>query len=238
MFILTAKFSKRKAVVAVLILAVILIAIILIAGKAGQRSNVSETAALSAVVKNNEQRVKYLNSLGWEVEEEPIEEQKVIIPREFNDIYERYNDLQKMQGFDLSKYGGLEATRYTYKVLNFPDAKGMVVADIIVYRNRVIAGDIQSNALDGFMVGLKYPSGKKLEDNTEETENAEDSSDSESLAPSEPLENRLGENAPDNVENAPDNVENAPDNANMPDNVDNAPNKADNAPNKAENAPD
>ena len=39
----------------------------------------------------------------------------------------------------------------------------MVVADIIVYRNRVIAGDIQSNALDGFMVGLKYPSGKKLE---------------------------------------------------------------------------
>lgn len=211
MFILTAKFSKRKAVVAVLILAVILIAVILIAGKAGRKSNARETAALSAVVKNNEQRVKYLNSLGWEVEEEPIEEQKVIIPREFNDIYERYNDLQKMQGFDLSKYGGLEATRYTYKVLNFPDAKGMVVADIIVYRNRVIAGDIQSNALDGFMVGLKYPSGKKAEKQSEEAlDKAEDPGGSESLSPSEPLENKLGENLPDNAENAPDNAGNAP----------------------------
>jgi len=212
MFILTAKFSKRKAIVAVLILAVILIAVILIAGRAGQKKgNASETAALSAVVKNNEQRVKYLNSLGWEVEEEPIEEQKVIIPREFNDIYERYNDLQKMQGFDLSKYGGLEATRYTYKVLNFPDAKGMVVADIIVYRNRVIAGDIQSNALDGFMVGLKYPSGKKAESKTEETlDKAEKPAGSESLSPRAPLENAPGGNAPESGTNTPNNAENAP----------------------------
>jgi len=29
-----------------------------------------------------------------------------------------------------------------------------VVADIIVYRNKVIAGDVQSTALNGFMHGL------------------------------------------------------------------------------------
>ena len=222
MFILTAKLSKKKAIVAVLILALILIAIILIAGRAGQKNNnASETSALSAVVKTNEDRVRYLNSLGWEVEEKPLEEQKVIIPREFNDIYERYNDLQKMQGFDLSKYGGLEATRYTYKVLNFPDAKGLVVADIIVYRNRVIAGDIQSNALDGFMVGLKYPSGginKSGEDNKPAGEDA--SPEESALNPSEPLENRYG----DNAQNAPENTENPP--RNVQEIEENAPKKA------------
>jgi hypothetical protein len=142
----------------VLILAVILIAIILIAGGAGRaNSNSKETAALSAVVKNNNQRVNYLNSLGWEVDKSVLEEQKVVIPRDFSDVYKKYNEIQISQGFDLQKYGGIGATRYTYKVLNYPDATGNVVADIIVYRNEVIAGDVQSNALDGFMVGLRYP---------------------------------------------------------------------------------
>ncbi len=156
MFIFTTKFNKKKAVIAVLILAVILIGIILIAGSI-DRSNSKETAALSAVVKNNDQRVKYLNSLGWEVDKKVVEEQKVVIPRDFSDVYKQYNEIQIAQGFDLKKYGGIEATRYTYKVLNFPDASGNVVADIIIYRNEVIAGDVQSNALDGFMTGLKYP---------------------------------------------------------------------------------
>ncbi|WP_073076113.1 DUF4830 domain-containing protein [Sporobacter termitidis] len=162
MFIFTAKFNKKKAVLAVLILAAVLIAVILIAGSISRSSNAKnakETAALSAVVKNNDQRVKYLNSLGWEVDKNPLEEQQVVIPREFSDVYTKYNEIQTQQGFDLSKYGGIEAKRYTYKVLNYPETTGNVVADIIVYRNEVIAGDVQSNALDGFMVGLRYPKG-------------------------------------------------------------------------------
>jgi hypothetical protein len=157
MFIFTTKFNKKKAVLAVLVLAAILIAIILIAGSADSANNSKETAVLSAVVKNNDQRVKYLNSLGWEVEKKAIEEQKVIIPRDFSDVYKKYNEIQISQGFDLSKYGGIEATRYTYKVLNYPDCDSNVVADILIYRNQVIAGDVQSNALDGFMFGLRYP---------------------------------------------------------------------------------
>ena len=158
MFIFTTKFNKKKAVLAVLVLAAILIGIILIAGSVDRsKSNAKETAALSAVVKNNDQRVKFLNSLGWEVDKKVLEEQKVVIPRDFSDVYKRYNQIQIAQGFDLMKYGGIEATRYTYKVLNYPDATGNVVADIIIYRNEVIAGDVQSNALDGFMVGLRYP---------------------------------------------------------------------------------
>jgi hypothetical protein len=158
MFIFTTKFNRKKAVIAVVVLAVILIAVVLIAGSAGRaNSDSKETAALSAVVKNNDQRVKYLKSLGWEVDKKALEELKVVIPRDFSDVYKKYNDIQLSQGFDLSKYGGIEATRYTYKVLNYPDCDSNVVADIIVYRSHVIAGDVQSNALDGFMAGLRYP---------------------------------------------------------------------------------
>lgn len=158
MFIFTAKFNKKKAVALVLALAALLIAIVLIAGS-GDRSdnNAAETAALSAVVKNNEQRVNYLKALGWEVEQNALEQQKIVIPRSFTDVYKKYNEIQLAQGFDLSKYGGVEAMRYTYRILNHPHASGTVVADIIVYKNEVIAGDVQSNALDGFMAGLEFP---------------------------------------------------------------------------------
>ena len=167
MYIFTTKFNKKKAVIAVLVLAAILIAVILIAGAVG-RSNASkakETASLSAVVKNNEQRVNFLNSLGWEVDKNPLEEQKVVIPREFSSVYKNYNEIQKAQGFDLQRYGGIEAQRYTYKVHNYPGASSNVVADIIVYKNQIIAGDIQSNAFDGFMVGLKYPKSAPISPN-------------------------------------------------------------------------
>ncbi len=154
MFIFTAKFNKTRAVIAVIILAAIICGIIFYAGT---RSRSSQTGTFEAVVKNNEQRVEYLNSLGWEIDPKPIEEQAIIIPRSFTDVYMEYNDLQISQGFDLSKYGGCEATRYTYKVTNHPDDAKNVVADIIIYRNRVIAGDVQSALLDGFMHGLEYP---------------------------------------------------------------------------------
>ena len=156
MFIFTAKLNKKKAVLAVLILAAVLIAIIFIAGSFS-RSSAERTSALAAIVKNNDQRVAYLNALGWEVENEPIDEEAVVIPRTFSDVYKEYNELQLAQGFDLSDYGGIEATRYTYEITNYPNETDIVVADLIIYRNEVIAGDVQSTALDGFMHGLEMP---------------------------------------------------------------------------------
>ena len=155
MFIFTAKFNKKKAVAIVLVLAIILFAIVLIAGRNSQTTE--EPIVTSAIARNNGQRVQFLRSLGWEVDEDAIEEQNVLIPRTFAGIYEEYNNLQLSQGFDLSRFGGVEATRYTYRILNFPDYENDVVADIIIYRGEVIAGNIQSIAHDGFMLGLSFP---------------------------------------------------------------------------------
>ena len=148
----TAKLDRKKLLIGFIVFVLVICAIVLFFRKDGT----SQTSAMGKTVKNNDQRVEYLKSFGWEVDTEPIDEETVVIPRKFTDVYAKYNDIQKSQGFDLSEYGGMEAVRYTYKVLNYPGEKD-VVADIIVFRGSVIAGDVQSISLDGFMQGLEFP---------------------------------------------------------------------------------
>lgn len=162
LFVFTAKLNKRKAILALIALAVLLCVIIFLAAGLGQSGTASDAPALTAVMKDNEQRVAYLNSLGWEVTNEPVEEQTITIPREFSDVYEQYNEIQKAQGFDLSQYSGMTATRYTYEVLNYPSCTDPVVADIIVYQDKLIAGNVQSMVKDGFMHGLEFPQNSKI----------------------------------------------------------------------------
>lgn len=161
MFIFTTKVNKKKLLTGLVFVLAIVFLIIFISSMTKDAWN--ETT-LTSVVKTNEERVNFLKALGWEVSDEPIEEQIITIPKEFDDVYTQYNDFQKSQGFDLTEYAGLEATRYTYEVKNHPDTTEKVVADIIVYRNKIIAGDIQSTAMDGFMAGLEFPN-KKTENN-------------------------------------------------------------------------
>lgn len=154
MFIFTTKVNKKKLLTGIAFVLAIIILIILITA---MTKGASQEAALTSVVKTNEERTSFLTGLGWEVSDEPIDEQVITIPAEFDDVYTEYNELQISQGFDLTEYAGLEATRYTYEVKNYPNTTDRVVADIIVYRNKIIAGDIQSTALDGFMTGLEFP---------------------------------------------------------------------------------
>lgn len=152
MFMFTAKLNRKKLFITIAILVLVIAALVFLYGN----DSSLETGAFSKVVKNNSQRVEYLNSFGWEVEAEPLEEETVVIPRKLTDVYADYNEIQRAQGFDLTEFGGMEAVRYTYKVTNYP-SENNVVADIIVFRNEVIAADVQSTALDGFMHGLQLP---------------------------------------------------------------------------------
>jgi hypothetical protein len=151
MFIFTAKFNRRIAVAVVIGLAVVLGIIIILAGHKDSKS----AATVSRLVKTNEERVNYLTSFGWEVSKKPLEEQDVVIPRNFSGVYADYVKLQDSQGFSLSDYAGMEAKRYTYDILNYPSGERGVVADIIIYRNTVIAADVQSTSLNGFMHRLE-----------------------------------------------------------------------------------
>ncbi len=111
--------------------------------------NTVDTAA-----KTSEQQVGFLNSFGYEVESEPALIEEVIIPSEFDEDYENYNNCQKLSGFDLSKYKGDRVKKYTYRVTNYPDYTGGVNANLLVYKGKVIGGDISSAESDGFVHGF------------------------------------------------------------------------------------
>ena len=105
-------------------------------------------------VKSPEDVVEFLSQYGWTVDESIIEECDITIPKEFDKVMTVYNEIQKQQGLDLSKYQRKTAKRYTYKITNYPDYEGTVYANIIVYRNKVIAGDICSADSRGFIETL------------------------------------------------------------------------------------
>ncbi len=106
-------------------------------------------------IETNDDRVKFLHSLGWEVDSEPLEVTDILIPKEPNEVYTNYNELQKQQGFDLNKYKGKTLKRYTYKICNYPELPDSVQAHLIIYKNKVVGGDICGIEGDGFMHGLK-----------------------------------------------------------------------------------
>ena len=164
MFIVTAKLTRktRLLLLGLFLLLIVLLGILIFSSGA----EVEDAFSLSAKVSSNEERVAYLSSFGWEVEEQPIDEKEILIPQDFSGVYEEYNTIQKAQGFDLTLYKGFDAVRYTYKVLNYPTGDDTVVADLIVYKDEVIAGDIQSTAMDGFMEGLHFPGSENSDPET------------------------------------------------------------------------
>ena len=147
MFVKTVKFTRKKALAIVLAVAVVL-AIIVLLVSGGSKGGGGET------LRTNADMVSYLSKLGWVVAQEPLETKEVTIPATFDAVYNDYNALQKQQGFDLSKHCGEQVTVYTYQVTNYP-VQGDVLATLYVLKGRVIAGDIHSTAIDGFMHGLK-----------------------------------------------------------------------------------
>ena len=108
-------------------------------------------------IKSDEDRANFLLQFGWKVNPDPIESAKITIPDEFDKIFTGYNEIQKRQGLDLSKYKKKDVMRYTYEITNYEGEEGKVYANLIVYRNRIIGGDICSARADGFIHGFEKP---------------------------------------------------------------------------------
>ena len=108
-------------------------------------------------VKNADDIIKFLSQYGWQVDTKPVEECEITVPKEFDKVMTSYNEIQKQQGLDLSKYCKKTAVRYTFKITNYPNYNGTVYANVIVYKNRVIAGDVCSADAKGFIHTLSMP---------------------------------------------------------------------------------
>lgn len=168
MFIISFKFNKQKffmGLIIVLIVAAILgVGYFFVSNKRIERPVIEPKTVVEQI--NNNDIVSYIQSFGWKVELKPVEVEKFKIPEEFDTIYKRYNQYQRDIGKDLTPFKGKEVTRYTYKVLNYnnlPQYQGQqVYADAIVYDGQIIAGDLKTNQLNGFMVSLKDRTFKEI----------------------------------------------------------------------------
>ena len=83
------------------------------------------------------------------------------MPDSFDRVILGYNELQKRQGLDLSKYAKKRVTRYSYRVSNY-DSDGEVYANLFVYRGRIVACDISSADPEGFVIPLTLVERDKL----------------------------------------------------------------------------
>ncbi|MCQ2435824.1 MAG: DUF4830 domain-containing protein [Clostridia bacterium] len=104
-------------------------------------------------------RIGFLSQFGWTVDETDVEEVNVTIPSEFDAVYSEYNDIQKSQGLNLNKYRGKDVTRYTYKVTNYDGCDGTVYANLLVYKGKIVGGDLCCAENGGFVSGFD---GKKV----------------------------------------------------------------------------
>lgn len=153
MFIITAKCSKRRVVKILLIFALLLS--LFLALRACRHSSPPPVIAAGT----NEERIAYLASLGWEVNDQPIETLSITLGETLEEPYLSYNDLQRSQGFDLTRYCGQTLSRYTYVVTNYPDTSLPCQADLYVCGGVLAAGDIVCTGENGFMAGLAFPAG-------------------------------------------------------------------------------
>lgn len=108
-------------------------------------------------VRNDDDVEGFLTQFGWQVGAQPYETAEVTIPAEFDKIFTAYNEIQKRQGLNLSGYKRKTVKRYTYVIENYPDYEGTVYANVLVYRNKVIGGDVCSADVDGFIHGFENP---------------------------------------------------------------------------------
>jgi hypothetical protein len=106
-------------------------------------------------VRGEDDAEKFLAQFGWIVDATPVEVTQVTMPDEFDKIFAAYNELQKSQGLNLTKYRGKDVTRYTFAIKNYEGYEGTVWANVLVYRNRVIGGDICSADVSGFVHGFE-----------------------------------------------------------------------------------
>ena len=162
MITLSFKINKKKIAICIVALVAVVSAFTYARSIRENSDNISLQTTASQTIKvkkgkakTNEQRVEFIRQFGWEIESEPSEVMQVVLPEQLDEVYQKYNSIQKKQGFNLEKYLGKQATRYTYPVKNYPKHPEFVQANLLVYRDTIIAGDVCSVELNGFMHGLQ-----------------------------------------------------------------------------------
>ena len=148
MMFMTAKVDLKKILVILGLIAALILGAVWLFGGDG------DVPTAAPAVSTNDGRVQFLQSFGWQVASSPVESSQVKIPKENSEVFDRYNQLQQSQGYDLSQYAGKTVMRFVYKIENYPGATEPVYATLLVHKNQIIGGDITNTASKGSVQGL------------------------------------------------------------------------------------
>ncbi len=151
MYVMTAKVDLKKIVIVLAAVAGLVLGAVLLLGYGDDVQTAAPTMA------SNDGRVKFLTDLGWDVVVSPVQTSQVKIPEQTGDVFERYNALQKSQGYDLGQYAGKHVMRYVYELKNYPGATDPVYATLLIYKDQLIGGDVTDTAAQGVIRGFEMP---------------------------------------------------------------------------------
>ena len=140
--------TRQKSAIYIVTLAILLIILVLTVG--------TEQDGISLIkIKNSEDLSEFLSSLGWECNLTELTTQETTLPQQFDDTFIAYNAIQLKQNCDLTKYAGKTVTVYIVPITNYTGSTDPVLATVLVYKGKVIGGDLHSATMDGFMHGLR-----------------------------------------------------------------------------------
>lgn len=102
-------------------------------------------------------RADFAKEIGCDInDKENYSSRTITIPQEFSKLYDGYNKLQLEAGFDLSSYKGCKVLVYTYPSVKYDGLNGETQLNLLVYRGRVIGGDISETSIGGKMLPLYF----------------------------------------------------------------------------------
>ena len=158
MFVYSIRSATIKFVCAIALSLVVLVSLVALIPSYNAQDGTPVASNISYVkIYENSDRIAFIEQFGWKVEETPLETVEVCVPTTFDNVYLGYNEMQKEQGLNLAKYKGKTVTRYTYKVENYPDYEGAVYVSLLIYKNKVVGGDVCSADVNGFVHGFEAP---------------------------------------------------------------------------------
>lgn len=156
MFLLSLKSLKGKMILLVAAIAAAAAVLVIINSNRAQAESSQTDSTLNFSASTDEERLAFISQLGYTVEEEPVSVGEVLIPENFDEVYTQYNELQLKSGFDLSDYKGCTVKKWTFRVTNYSEYENSdaIRLTLLIYKGKVIGGDICSTEFDGFMQPL------------------------------------------------------------------------------------
>ncbi len=156
MFVVSLSSKWVKKIIPCVAVAVVVIGVVAMYSCFSGNKAENDASVINNTVDGSAGILEFISRFGWDVINEPDDVREVIIPVEFDDVYNNYNNIQLAQGYNLEKYAGERVKKWSFTITNYPgyEEQDFIKINVLVFDGKVIGGDVCSVKLDGFMHGF------------------------------------------------------------------------------------